>query len=144
MKTSKGFTLVELLITVTIISLLSVIGIVSYTAFIKNARDNRRDSDIKFIQSALEQYNADQKAYPVEITPGSPLSFGNRNYMTKVPTDPLGSNPNYLYVPKGSCSVTNPQNCLNYCLYVKLEGTPPVSNVGCEPSEHYNFGVTRP
>jgi len=60
----RGFTLIELLIVISIIALLSLIGLVAYSEFLKTARNNKRLSDLKLIQSALEDYHADQLYYP--------------------------------------------------------------------------------
>lgn len=131
MSKHSGFTLVELLIVITIIAILSVIGLVVYGNFLKNSRDSKRQSDLKFIQSALENYHADQLYYPASL--GTTLISGTKIYMTRVPTDPKPSPyPNYLYTVSGT----------NYCLSAKLEGT------NLPPSEctnpGYNYGVTRP
>lgn len=52
----KGFTLLEMLVVVGIIAVLVSIGISSYSTAQKKARDAKRKSDLKSIQSALEQY----------------------------------------------------------------------------------------
>jgi prepilin-type N-terminal cleavage/methylation domain-containing protein len=61
----KGFTLVELLVVIAIIGLLSTLAIVALGSARSKARDARRISDIKQIQTALELYFADQGIYPV-------------------------------------------------------------------------------
>ena len=119
MRSRSGFTLIELLITITIIAILSAIGLVSYITFVKNSRDVKRQSDLKFIQSALEQYHADQKYYPYQL---SSLSSGTKTYLTNIPTDPSGSTTEYQYSPSGTnCAATTPQNCTSYCLYAKMD-----------------------
>lgn len=135
--TSRGFTLIELMIVITIIAILSTIGIIYYGNFLKNSRDAKRQSDLKFIQSALEDYHADNLSYPSQVTPGSPLTSGTKTYMTKVPNDPKASPyPDYSYVPSPT----------SYCLYAALEGTIPLSDEGCRNNQpaDYNYGVTRP
>ncbi|TXG78350.1 type II secretion system protein [Candidatus Dojkabacteria bacterium] len=62
-RSQVGFTLVELLITISIIAILSTVAITVYTNAQKNARDGKRIEDIKQIQLALEQYYALNKAY---------------------------------------------------------------------------------
>lgn len=53
-KSSAGFTLVELLVVVAIISVLAVIGITIFGNVQKNARDARRKADIDSIAQAME------------------------------------------------------------------------------------------
>ncbi len=50
----KGFTLVELLVVVSIIAILSTIGLVVFTDSQKNARDARRKADIDAVAKAIE------------------------------------------------------------------------------------------
>lgn len=55
---NRGFTLVELLVVISIIAILSVVGVVIYTGVQKSARDSARKSDIEAISKALEvKYN---------------------------------------------------------------------------------------
>lgn len=66
---NKGFTLIEVLITMIIIGLLSVMGISNYMNSFKSGRDARRKSDLKTIQTALENYYQDNNSYPVGSIP---------------------------------------------------------------------------
>jgi prepilin-type N-terminal cleavage/methylation domain-containing protein len=54
----KGFTLIELLVVISIISLLSSIVLASLTLARARARDIRRVTDMKALQTALELYKA--------------------------------------------------------------------------------------
>ena len=56
LKKTTGFTLIELLITVSIIAVLSAIGLIAYSAAFRQGNDSKRHSDLRAIQSALEQY----------------------------------------------------------------------------------------
>ena len=53
-QSKKGFTLVELLIVITIIAVLSAVGIVVFGGLQKNARDAARRADIDTISKAME------------------------------------------------------------------------------------------
>lgn len=70
----KGFTLVELLVVISIIAVLSVVGMALFTSAQKNARDARRRLDIKAIHNALEMYYNQNGSYP-----GSPYDQPSAN-----------------------------------------------------------------
>lgn len=53
---TSGFTLVELLVVITIIAILSVIGVTVFTGVQKTARDSRRRADIEAIAAAIEAH----------------------------------------------------------------------------------------
>jgi len=52
----KGFTLLEMLVVIGIISILVTIAAASYSTAMKKSRDTRRKSDMSAIQNAMEQY----------------------------------------------------------------------------------------
>jgi len=88
-----GFTLLELIVVIAIISILSTIGINSFTAAQRRSRDAKRMTDIREIQTALEQYySICGYLYPTLIPggfynsincPAPPISI-----MPMVPVDP--------------------------------------------------------
>lgn len=119
------------MVVIIIIAILSTLGMVYYGNFLKNSRDVKRQSDLKFIQSALEDYHADNFFYPDNLTP---LTSG---YITELPKDPRTAQI-YSYQPS-ECSGSA---CKKYCLYAALEGTSPASDPGCTSTGLY--GVTRP
>lgn len=140
----SGFTLVELLIAISILAIWAVIGLISFRQVLQNSRDSKRLSDIRQIQSALEEYRADQHVYPQKGTicdngtfkVGCPLtdSTGNKKYINPVPSDPTG--PDYLYELSGS----------SYCLYAHMENTQNTSSQNsCQQYfDNYNFEATTP
>lgn len=54
--TRRGFTIVELIITITIMGILLTLGVVSLNATQKNGRDAERKGDIEAIQTNLEAF----------------------------------------------------------------------------------------
>ena len=69
----KGFTLIELLVVIAIIGLLSTLAVVALSSAREKARDSKRLSDLKQIQTALELYYTDSNAYPTVVSPGISL-----------------------------------------------------------------------
>lgn len=111
----KGFTLIELLIVVAIIGLLATLAIISLTSAQSKARDTKRISDIKSLQSAVEMYYNDNNAYPVPTT-WALLESGLANQLNgALPAPPGGgvTNDSYTYgwVAGGT----------GYCLATTLE-----------------------
>lgn len=73
----KGFTLIELLVVIAILGILSTIAVVSLQSAREKARDARRVSDIKQIQTALELYYNEGASYPADPADATILGAGN-------------------------------------------------------------------
>lgn len=68
MKTKRhGFSMIELIVVVTIIAVLTTIGVVVYTSAQRRARDGKRRADLEQIRSALVLYRTDNGTYPTSI-----------------------------------------------------------------------------
>lgn len=90
-KTKKGFTLFELLVSISIIGILTALGVVSFSAAQKKARDSRRIQDMDAVQKAAEQYYS-QSNYvypPAPTTPSGLTEWGK--VMQMFPIDPKNS-----------------------------------------------------
>lgn len=99
MKNNKqAFTLLELLVVVAIIGIISTLAIVALQGARAKARDAKRISDIRQIQTALELHFNDFSAYPSEVLPGGTIGEGASTYMLVVPQGPTPAD--------GSCSST--------------------------------------
>lgn len=119
-KSTKGFTLVELLVVVTIISILASLSVASVNIARQRARDAKRRADISQVQLALYFYFDDNMQFPFtneEMLPEnttvenwatilapalSGANPGDKVYMVRAPVDPLNIYPNvYKYVSNG-------------------------------------------
>lgn len=111
----NGFTLIELLVVIAIIGILITLGINTYIKLQKNGRDARRMSDLAVIQSALEQYHADQHYYPDAIASGITFTGATtKTYLTVIPSDP-----SYIYIALPNLCT----NCTSYSFCAKMENT---------------------
>jgi prepilin-type N-terminal cleavage/methylation domain-containing protein len=74
-KNSKGFSLIELMVVILIISLLVAAATVSWKNAQAKGRDSKRKSDLKAVQQALEYYLSVNGKYPNSSlsTPGSKI-----------------------------------------------------------------------
>lgn len=91
MNKQKGFTLIELLVVIAIIGLLSTLAVVALNNARMKARDAKRISDVKQIQTALELYYNDAQQYPPTTNPPV-ISYNGTNYLANFPTNPAPMN----------------------------------------------------
>jgi prepilin-type N-terminal cleavage/methylation domain-containing protein len=84
----RGFTLFELLVSISIIGILTALGVLSFSSAQTKARDARRVEDMNTIQKAVEQlYASAGSTYPVTNGPWP-------GYLENWPVDPKNSAPN--------------------------------------------------
>lgn len=146
LKGQRAFTLIELLIVIAMIGLLSTLTAVAVNGARAKARDNKRASDLKQIQKALELAYEPGSGYPVVASAlvignsgtdvlcakGSTVSFkadqsaGNcdagKVYMGLVPGNPTPHGADYTYKStdgSGNLCTTGP--CNGYCIQSALE-----------------------
>lgn len=96
---ARGFTIVELLLTIAIIGILTAgaIAAINIPFQLQKARDGQRKAELKTIQSALEFIRSDTGSYPllVQACGSGAWVVGGLTYMNKVPCDPKGGNYTY-------------------------------------------------
>lgn len=141
----KGFTLVELLIVVGIISALVAMQGFVYVNSQRNARDSRRQTDLENVRAAVEQYRSTNNSYPLSLASNpscastSGLTFNpscaancslkdvsSNIYMSPLPSDPKCQNYSYKYsTTPANCTGkagTGEVVCTDYTLGTYLEG----------------------
>lgn len=92
----NGFTLVELLVVMAILSVLVSVGLVAFRSSQTRGRDAERKSDLKQVASSLELYYSDYGKYPDTVPWGAEFTDGKTIYFKVVPKDPI-SEFAYLY-----------------------------------------------
>ena len=115
----RGFTLIELLVVISIVGVLSTIGLTSFKTANQKARNSRREADVQQIRSALEVYRTEHAGYPKEV--GTNFSAISAYLSGKTVQDPKESGTyTYVYTPTG-CGTTY---CGGYSLTYYLEPNP--------------------
>jgi general secretion pathway protein G len=90
-----GFTLIELLVVLTLIIVLSTIGMAQYQRSVTYAREATLKEDLFRMRDAIDQYYADKNQYPSTLD-----ALVSEGYLRKIPEDPFTrSNTSWQTVP---------------------------------------------
>jgi len=128
----SGFTLVELLVVISVIGLLAALIMVNFNAARERARDVERKSDLDQIKKALRLYYNDKNVYPETSLTGNKIcgcddpcrtyewnaafECGGMTYMKLLPNDPLfEQDATRFYEYQGAASGHD------FCLWGELE-----------------------
>jgi prepilin-type N-terminal cleavage/methylation domain-containing protein len=133
----NGFTLIELMVALTIVGVLAGLALVSYQGAKKSARDGERKADLEQIRSALEMCYADIGSYPVsiynDISCGSPV----KTYLSGTPKDPATQDAYYYSRPAVSS--------YSLCAYLETGGVSgSCGGASCGSGRTCNYKVTNP
>jgi general secretion pathway protein G len=111
----SGFTLLELLVVISIIGILIALGVAAFSTAQRKTRDARRRGDMQAAQDALEQYYAANGAsYPdADDCAGIETTLGQDFLPGGMPSDPKPNHTAYVCTSSGG---TN-----EYCLCAYLE-----------------------
>jgi prepilin-type N-terminal cleavage/methylation domain-containing protein len=105
---SRGFTFIEMLVVITIIALLTAIGMVSFARSGVSARNSKRKADIETVRQAFVLSRADGNLYPnnsMAFTAAVTTLITNGYLSAPVPTDP--KNPTSVYSYTGVAAGTS-------------------------------------
>lgn len=146
----KGFTLIELMIVISIIAIISAVGISTFNQAQMRGRDAKRKQDLRSVAIALELYKQRNGRYPCaqwldsnasptnwvrDTAQGTGACTGtgpafDQNYINTLPKDPIntGTGPsvanNYVYGYRAyECGSGGNPDGQHYILIAELENT---------------------
>jgi len=80
----RGFTLVELMIVMLIISVLAAVAIPSFVAAIRNAKEAALKEDLHVMRDAIDSYTMDKNKAPQSLD-----DLVQNGYLKSIPVDPM-------------------------------------------------------
>jgi general secretion pathway protein G len=83
-RSARGFTLMELLIVMSLIVLLTSIGLMAYQTSVQRGREAVLKEDLFRMRDAIDQFYVDKGKYPVELA-----ELVSAGYLRAVPVDPM-------------------------------------------------------
>ena len=80
----RGFTLIEVLLVLTLVALLAGLAAPVVTGGIQRARESTLKADLHTLRKAIDDYYADTGAYPRELD-----DLVAKRYLRRIPPDPV-------------------------------------------------------
>ena len=84
LRSRRGFTLVELLIVLSLISILAAMGVVQYRNSVRLGQEAVLKRDLFAMRDAIDQYYADKNKYPASLD-----ALVSDGYLRSIPPDPI-------------------------------------------------------
>ena len=128
MNRTRGFTLLELMIVLTIIAILASIAVPMYQATILRAKEAVLKENLHSIRSVIDQYTADKRTAPQSLE--DLIAAG---YLREVPEDPITESPTTWQVEFGATAMVPDQ--LDTGIVDVRSGAPALSTEGTPYNE---------
>jgi len=81
---TEGFTLIEILIVLTLVVVLASVGMVNYRNSVTHTEEAVLKEDLFRMRDAMDQYYADKNKWPSDLA-----DLVSAGYMREIPTDPI-------------------------------------------------------
>ena len=99
----NGWTLVELTIVISLISILSAVAVVGYRNALTRSREAVLKEDLFRMRDAIDQYHADTGDYPAALD-----ALATAGYLRAIPVDPFTNSATSWVVEQPAFDAANP------------------------------------
>ncbi|MDH4060181.1 MAG: type II secretion system GspH family protein [Aquincola sp.] len=89
----RGFTLIEMLVVMTLIALLLTLAVPRYFSTIDNGRLNVQQQNVASLRDAIDKYFGDQGKYPDSLD-----DLVAKRYLRQVPVDPVSEKADWVVI----------------------------------------------
>jgi general secretion pathway protein G len=102
-RSAQGFTLIELMVVISLIVILASMGLVQYRNSMIRAREATLNEDLFRLRGAFDQYYADKNQYPPSLD-----ALVTEGYIRQVPKDPFTESADSWQLIKADPDPNNP------------------------------------
>ena len=100
---ARGFTLIEVMIVVTLVVILASVGMATYTNSVHRAREAVLKEDLFRMRDAIDQFYADRNQYPQGLE-----DLVSEGYLREIPKDPMTDSAETWNVEQSENDANNP------------------------------------
>ena len=120
MKDQQGYTLIEMMIVISIISILATMALPSFQKSLVRAKETNLRRSLFIMRDTIDQYFADHGRYP-----GSLQDLETEKYIRQIPMDPFtGSPESWVTIPPEGFAEGNIYDVHSGSNKISLDGTP--------------------
>ena len=120
LKDQQGYTLIEMMIVISIISILATMALPSFQKQLVRAKETNLRRSLFIMRDTIDQYFADHGRYP-----GSLQDLETEKYVRQIPMDPLtGQTSTWITIPPEGFAEGNIYDVHSGSNKVSLDGTP--------------------
>jgi general secretion pathway protein G len=120
LRNRQGYTLIEMMIVVSIISILATMALPSFQKSLVRAKETNLRRSLFIMRDTIDQFYADHGRYP-----GSLQDLETEKYVRQIPMDPFtGSSDTWITIPPEGFAEGNVYDVHSGSNLVGLDGTP--------------------
>jgi general secretion pathway protein G len=102
-ESESGFTLIEVLIVLTLVVVLASMGMVQYRNSVTRAEEAVLRTNLFRMNDAIDQYYADKNKYPADLA-----ALASEGYLREIPEDPMTKSKDTWVTVQSEADANNP------------------------------------